>query len=91
MFTSAKVADVLRSNQRDEEFVEGLQENVAAILKTQGFKTYSKYKKFVPFFTNFWYYYLTSASNLQTLGEEYAGILRVVDHNNITSTYVSFI
>lgn len=87
---NAEVADILRSSQRDETFINELNSQIHSILKLCGTNSYNKYYKYVETVTNIWYYSLTSLSNLQTLGEEYAGILRVNNDNKLVSSWVIF-
>lgn len=84
----AAVADILRAIQRDSAFVENVQENFAALLKLLGNNTYKVYRKYLPVIANSWYYFTTSLSNRQTLGEEYAGILRVFLGNQLPGRMV---
>lgn len=74
----AEVADIQRALQRDSAFVNDIQEDFAALLKLLGNNTYKTYRKYLPVIANAWYYFTTSLSNRQTLGEEYAGIIRIV-------------
>lgn len=74
----AEVADIQRALQRDSAFVNDIQEDFAALLKLLGNNTYKTYRKYLPVIANAWYYFATSLSNRQTLGEEYAGIIRIV-------------
>ncbi|KAB0802778.1 hypothetical protein PPYR_04964 [Photinus pyralis] len=84
----AKVADILRCAQRDDSFVKSCEEDVLSIFKLLGFKNYNHLKNTVPAITNIWYYYFTSLNKLQTLGEEYTGVIRFTDKNNIPSKFV---
>lgn len=74
----AEVADIQRALQRDTAFVEEIQQHFAALLKLLGNNTYKTHRKYLPVIAKTWYYFTTSLSNRQTLGEEYAGILRVI-------------
>lgn len=79
----AQVADVQRALQRDNAFIEEAQAHFAALLKLLGNNTYRTYRRYLPAIVNGWYYFTTALSNRQTLGEEYAGILRVVLGNQL--------
>ncbi|KAF2901032.1 hypothetical protein ILUMI_05172 [Ignelater luminosus] len=76
-FYYAKVADIVRSSQRDELFIESLYQDILSICKTLNIKNFIYLRKVIPIIASSWYYFLTSFDNLQTLGEEYAGILRL--------------
>lgn len=84
----AEVADIQRAFQRDDAFVEEMREDFAALLKLFGNATYNAHRKYISLIANSWYYFVTSLSNRQTLGEEYAGILRVVSGNRLPSKLV---
>lgn len=86
---NAEVADIQRAFQRDSAFVDEAQEDFAALLKLLGNSTYNAYRKYVPIISTSWYYLTTSLSNRQTLGEEYAGILRVASGNQLPGKLVS--
>lgn len=85
----AQVADVQRAFQRDSAFVDELQEDFGALLKLLGNSTYNAYRKYIPAISTSWYYFTTSISNRQTLGEEYAGILRIVSGNKLPGKLVN--
>lgn len=85
----AEVSDIQRSIQRDNAFVDELQEDFISILKLFGNNAYNSYRNFIPVIATSWYYFTTSVSNRQTLGEEYAGILRAVSKLQIPSKLVS--
>ncbi|XP_030767764.1 peroxisome biogenesis factor 10-like [Sitophilus oryzae] len=82
-FYKAEIADIIRCNQRDEAFVKNLESQLHSFLKYLSSRTYHKIRLYVPVIANVWYYWLTSLSNLQTLGEEYAGTLRTTNENRI--------
>lgn len=86
---NAEVADIQRSFQRDELFTLELQDNFNALLRLFGNQMYNKFRKFIPAVASAWYYFVTSLSNRQTLGEEYAGIIRVVSRSDIPTKVVS--
>lgn len=87
----AEVADILRALQRDNAFIDASHEDFATLLKFLGNNTYKTYRKYLPVIANSWYYFTTALSNGQTLGEEYAGILRVVLDNQIPGKTVEFV
>lgn len=86
----ADVADIQRSVHRDESFINELQENFTTLLKLLGNETYNSFRKFIPVLASSWYYFATSLSNRQTLGEEYAGIVRVVSGSLMPSKVVHY-
>ncbi|KAJ8976125.1 hypothetical protein NQ317_019390 [Molorchus minor] len=81
----AKVADVLRLSQRDEIFVHDVEDQMSSFFKLMGPRNYHNIRKIIPVAVNAWYYYMTSFRNLQTLGEEYTGTIRVDRNNKIPS------
>ncbi|XP_023015884.2 peroxisome biogenesis factor 10 [Leptinotarsa decemlineata] len=81
----AKVADVLRLSQRDELFVRDLEEQMHSFFKLMGSRSYHHLNKSVPLLANLWYYFMTTLGNLQTLGEEYTGTIRVGNMGKIPS------
>lgn len=87
----ANVADVLRLAQRDESFLLDTEENLQAFVKLLKPANANKISKNIPLVANIWYYFLTSLGNLQTLGEEYSGTVRLNGHNKIPSKLVSTI
>ncbi|CAG9764538.1 unnamed protein product [Ceutorhynchus assimilis] len=82
-FPQAAVADILRGNQRDQAFVNDLETQLHSFLKHINVRAYHKIRTFVPSVANIWYYYMTSLGNLQTLGEEYSGTIRLTRSNRI--------
>lgn len=91
-FYKAKVADVLRASQRDEEFINTLQDDLREVFKLFASpQEFNRRKNVIPYVAAAWYYFLTSASNLQTLGEEYAGILRLDRNSKIASKLLQLI
>ncbi|XP_060525604.1 peroxisome assembly protein 10-A-like [Cylas formicarius] len=83
-FYEAQVADILRCNQRDENFVNEVETRIHSLLRQYNTRIYHRLRESVSLFVNAWYYVLTSFSNIQTLGEEYTGIIRI-SHNAIPS------
>ncbi|KRT79105.1 zinc finger protein [Oryctes borbonicus] len=84
----AGVTNIIQSIQRDDLFIEELQEYLTTTAKCLGQKNYNRLRKYLPHLTSAWYYSLTSLSNLLTLGEEYAGIIRFGSDNSIPSKYL---
>lgn len=85
----ANVADILRCSQRDEQFISELEQRVQSLLLLTGTRNLNELKKNVPVIAKLWYYLVTSLSNLQTLGEEYTGTIRVTKNNKIPSKLVN--
>ncbi|XP_065170784.1 peroxisome biogenesis factor 10-like [Atheta coriaria] len=88
-FYKAEISDILRANQRDNDFINELQEYMTDLVKllTGSGQNYNKIRQLIPLCTNAWYYLLTSVSNLQTLGEEYTGTIRVSPDNELISQF----
>lgn len=72
----ASIADIVRCSQRDETFSNELQNYLLPLLKVFERKTYHQLRKYIHPISLLWYYTLTSLGNLQTLGEEYTGLIR---------------
>lgn len=87
-FYKANVADVLRLSQRDEAFVQDNEEKLRALLKLIRPRNSHNSSKDIPILATIWYYCMTSLGNLQTLGEEYTGTIRVDRNNKIPSKMV---
>ncbi|KAJ8934265.1 hypothetical protein NQ318_020916 [Aromia moschata] len=50
-----------------------------------GARNYHTIRKTIPVIANIWYYCMTSLGNIQTLGEEYTGTIRIGRNNRIPS------
>lgn len=87
-FHNANVVDVLRLSQRDEAFLRDSEENLQAFIKLLGTRNFNKLSKNVPLLASIWYYFITSVGNLQTLGEEYTGTIRLDNNKKIPSKLV---
>lgn len=87
-FYKANVLDVLRLSQRDEAFLRDTEENLQAFLKLIRSRNSHRISKNIPLLANIWYYFITSVGNLQTLGEEYTGTIRLDGNNKIPSKMV---
>lgn len=72
-------AAILRAAQKDEYFIKRLSANASEALRLFGNKTWNKYSKYITDASSVAYGYLTTMKDLQTLGEEYTGILQVDD------------
>lgn len=87
-FYNANIADVLRLSQRDEAFLHDTEENLQAFFKLLGPRNSHKLSKNVATLASIWYYFMTSLGNLQTLGEEYSGTIRLDTGNKIPTKLV---
>ncbi|KAH1022703.1 peroxisome biogenesis factor 10 isoform X1 [Dendroctonus ponderosae] len=76
-FFEPGVADLLRCTQRDQAVISDLEGQLHSFLKHLNARTYHRIRRSVPLLARFWYFYMTSVYNLQTLGEEYTGTLRL--------------
>lgn len=72
----ANITDILRCSQKDDQFSQLYANELVNIVRLCGNK-YQKFTKNIYPTTQALYYWSTSLSKLQTLGEEYTGILRV--------------
>lgn len=87
-FYSPNVADILRLTRRDETFLLEIEESLHAFFTLIGSRNSHKISKNTQVLANIWYYFITSIGNIQTLGEEYTGIIRLGCNNNIPSKLV---
>ncbi|XP_067124198.1 peroxisome biogenesis factor 10-like isoform X2 [Centruroides vittatus] len=77
-FTVAGAAEILRSAQKDEQYLQELQSNVTQIIqKVAGIQKWIRWKDEINKLCDFTYYFLTTISGLQTVGEEYVYIVQV--------------
>ncbi|KAL0272493.1 UNVERIFIED_CONTAM: hypothetical protein PYX00_005437 [Menopon gallinae] len=77
MLVKSGQAEILRAAQRDANFLKEFHERLAEIVqRTLGIRTWMKYREFLRISSDVIYYSLTTLMNLQTLGEEYTGILQ---------------
>lgn len=85
---TASQAEILRSHQRDDDFVKHLRENVIDVLQIFG-----KKKGLLPFIHSdipfkLIYFFFTSGMGNQTLGEEYTGIVQAnLDAHKVPSLF----
>ncbi|KAJ1531712.1 hypothetical protein ONE63_000379 [Megalurothrips usitatus] len=74
----AGTAEVLRAAQRDELMVEKIHQEASDILlKAAGNRVWMKYHGFLPILSKLIYSTVTTLSDIQTLGEEYTGIIQI--------------
>ena len=78
LFKQASHGEILRAAQKDSSFTDNLQRNVSHLcLELVGPRVWLKYKWLLEPTTRFFYYMITTGLDLQTLGEEYTGIIQV--------------
>lgn len=75
-FEKAGVTDHIRKVQKDEQFIERYNTALVDFLRLATNVNESKIRKYSSYLSQLSYYFLTSLSNLQTLGEEYTTIIR---------------
>ncbi|XP_034253219.1 peroxisome biogenesis factor 10 [Thrips palmi] len=74
----AGTAEVLRAAQRDELMVERIhQETSDLLLKAAGNRVWMKYHGSLPILSKILYAAVTTLADIQTLGEEYTGIIQI--------------
>ncbi|KAL1455924.1 hypothetical protein WDU94_000689 [Cyamophila willieti] len=78
LFQSSGAAEILRSVQKDALVKQKLEESLSSLLlKALGTRTWLKYRSLIGPVSTFLYYSSTTLFCLQTLGEEYTGIIQV--------------
>lgn len=78
MFTKAGQPEILRNSQRDDTFQRQLNDLVSDLIRDGlGVRTWIKYREVSRILTSALYQVLTTLSNLQTLGEEYTGLVQI--------------
>lgn len=88
-FKTASQAEILRSHQRDDDFIKHLREKVIDLLQILG-----KEKRLLPIIHSdipfkLIYFFFTSGMGNQTLGEEYTGIVQTnLDAYKVPSLFV---
>lgn len=93
LFQSAGAAEILRSAQKDAMIKQKLEETLSnLVLKSLGTRKWLLYRSLINPLASFLYYSSTTLYCLQTLGEEYTGIIQV-DRTlkHVPSFYVSII
>ncbi|CAH0552080.1 unnamed protein product [Brassicogethes aeneus] len=84
---TAEVSDILRGSQRDELFVNNIQDDLQLFYKVLSPRNYPL-RQTAPTVANAWYYLITSLGNVQTLGEEYTGTIRIDKENRIPGKFL---
>ncbi|XP_013785163.1 peroxisome biogenesis factor 10-like [Limulus polyphemus] len=77
-FTSAGSAEILRSSQKDEQYIQQLQGELAELVqRIAGISNWLKWRKELDVLSTLTYFGITTLAGLQTLGEEYVHIVQV--------------
>ncbi|KAK0408032.1 hypothetical protein QR680_003735 [Steinernema hermaphroditum] len=83
---SAERAEIVRAERRDEEHVESLEEEISNVIKSVfGTNVWRRYYKHLHAISEICYYFLTTLSGKQTLGEEYLGLVQVDGNRSAAS------
>ena len=78
-FPAAGVAEILRSAQKDELYSDQLSKEISELsLEVLGPRAWLRWKAHIEATAAFAYLSTTTLCDLQTLGEEYAGLLQVI-------------
>lgn len=76
----ANILQIIRSQQKDELYISGINEELQEIIKQlTGIRYWIKWQKTINHFNTFIYYLLTTAAGKQSLGEEYCHIIQIFD------------
>ena len=74
---SATIAQLLRSGQRDEQYLSQLNNELNQLIQYWfGIRRWIQLRQYLPQMSEFLYYSVTTLSGLQTLGEEYVNIVQ---------------
>ncbi|XP_011212741.2 peroxisome biogenesis factor 10 [Bactrocera dorsalis] len=73
----ARQPEIVRSVQKDAKYTEELTEDFSDLLRLTGSRSWIKYNQLCKLFAEISYHGFASINNLQTLGEEYTGIIQV--------------
>ena len=78
-FPATGVAEILRSAQKDELYSDQLSKEISELsLEVLGPRAWLRWKAHIEAMAAFAYLSTTTLCDLQTLGEEYAGLLQVI-------------
>lgn len=80
---NAGQAEIIRTVQKDAYITDELSQNISDILRLHSNRYWIKYNHLCKLIAELTYHGFASINNLQTLGEEYTGIIQV-DSNYIT-------
>lgn len=81
-YANARQPEILRTVQKDETFTNQIGQHFADALRFTNTKLWIKYNHLCTLFAELSYHGFASWNNLQTLGEEYTGIIQI-DHKYI--------
>nr|XP_014088643.1 peroxisome biogenesis factor 10 [Bactrocera oleae] len=73
----ARQPEIVRFVQKDAKYTEELTEDFSDLLRLTGSRSWIKYNQLCKLFAEITYHGFASINNLQTLGEEYTGIIQV--------------
>lgn len=76
-YANAGQPEILRSIQKDETFTSALGEQMSDLLRCSGNRHWIKYNHLCKLFAELFYHGFACVNNLQTLGEEYTGIIQI--------------
>ncbi|KAF7636978.1 RING-type domain-containing protein [Meloidogyne graminicola] len=85
---TADLNEVIISRRKDEEHLKNLNERLKQFIKLYfGDQEYIKLQRFIPAFSYFVYFSCTNVLGVQTLGEEYVGLLQINSHRKLPSLF----
>lgn len=86
----ARQPEIVRSVQKDGRYTNELAEDLSDLLRLTGPRNWIKYNQMCKLISEIFYHGFASVNNLQTLGEEYTGIIQVdSQYKHIPSRLVS--
>ncbi|XP_037087154.1 peroxisome biogenesis factor 10-like [Pollicipes pollicipes] len=84
---SAGPAEILRASQKDQDFVQRLQQDFREIAqRLKGHEWWLRWHRRADSAATYTYFLLTTVGGLQTLGEEYANIVQCTGRSQLPST-----
>lgn len=85
----ARQPEIVRSVQKDARYTNELSEDLSDILRLTGPRSWIKFNMLTKLIADISYHGFASMNNLQTLGEEYTGIIQVdAEYKQIPSRLV---
>lgn len=89
---TAGQAEIIRTIQKDVSYTNQVTSDIADVLQASGNRNWIKYNQYCRLLSELAYHGFCSLNSLQTLGEEYTGIIQV-DKNYIAIPHkiVSFV
>ncbi|KAI6201221.1 hypothetical protein M3Y96_00818600 [Aphelenchoides besseyi] len=80
----AEQSEILRASRKDDEFLHMFQLKLSDTIKNLcGDATWIRMYKYLPSMTNLFYHFATTMSGVQTLGEEYLGLIQVSSRSRV--------